>query len=143
AGATATWPTRPRLAVTQGERDAAFRVARAALVKSGTGTLELAVAGVPMVAAYKGGAIEGFIAKRLVKLSSVILANLVLGEAIVPEFMQNDAEPERMAAALAPLLGDTAERARQVASFAKLDAIMDIGTARPSDRAADIVLKTI
>jgi lipid-A-disaccharide synthase len=48
-----------------------------------------------------------------------------------------------MAAALAPLLGDTAERVRQVAAFAKLDAIMDIGTARPSDRAADIVLKTI
>ena len=143
AGATATWPARPRLAVTQGERDAAFRVARAALVKSGTGTLELAVAGVPMVASYRGSAIEAFIAKRLVKLSSVILANLVLGEAVVPEFMQNDAEPQRMAAALAPLLGDTAERVRQVAAFAKLDAIMDIGTARPSDRAADIVLKTI
>jgi lipid-A-disaccharide synthase len=143
AGETATWPERPRLAVTQGERDAAFRVARAALVKSGTGTLELAVAGVPMVAAYRGGAIEAFIAKRLVKLSSVILANLVLGEAIVPEFMQNDAEPQRMAAALAPLLGDTPERARQVEAFATLDAIMGIGTARPSDRAADIVLKTI
>ena len=143
AGATATWPARPRLAVTQGERDAAFRVARAALVKSGTGTLELAVAGVPMVASYRGSAIEAFIAKRLVKLSSVILANLVLGEAVVPEFLQNDAEPRRMAAALAPLLGDTAERARQVDAFARLDAIMDIGTARPSDRAADIVLKTI
>jgi lipid-A-disaccharide synthase len=141
AGATATWPARPRLAVTQGERDAAFRVARAALVKSGTGTLELAVARVPMVAAYKGGAIEAFIAKRLVKLSTVILTNLVLGEVIVPEFMQNDADPQRMAAALAPLLGDTAERTRQVEAFATLDAIMGIGTARPSDRAADIVLK--
>jgi lipid-A-disaccharide synthase len=141
ATATASWRVRPRLAVTQGERDAAFRVARAALVKSGTGTLELAVAGVPMVAAYKGGAIEGFIAKRLVKLSTVILANLVLGEAIVPEFMQNDVEPQRMAAMLAPLLGDTAERARQVEAFKRLDAIMEMETARPSDRAAEIVLK--
>jgi lipid-A-disaccharide synthase len=141
AAATASWRVRPRLAVTQDERDAAFRVARAALVKSGTGTLELAVAGVPMVAAYKGGAIEGFIAKRLVKLSTVILANLVLGEAIVPEFMQNDVEPQRMAAMLAPLLGDTAERARQVEAFKRLDAIMEMETARPSDRAAEIVLK--
>jgi lipid-A-disaccharide synthase len=141
AAATASWRVRPRLAVTQGERDAAFRVARAALVKSGTGTLELAVAGVPMVAAYKGGAIEGFIAKRLVKLSTVILANLVLGEAIVPEFMQNDVEPQRMAAMLAPLLGDTAERARQVEAFKRLDAVMEMETARPSDRAAEIVLK--
>jgi lipid-A-disaccharide synthase len=141
AAATASWRVRPRLAVTQGERDAAFRVARAALVKSGTGTLELAVAGVPMVAAYKGGAIEGFIAKRLVKLSSVILANLVLDEVVVPEFMQNDVEPQRMAAMLAPLLGNTAERARQVEAFKRLDAIMEMETARPSDRAAEIVLK--
>jgi lipid-A-disaccharide synthase len=141
AAATASWRVRSRLAVTQDERDAAFRVARAALVKSGTGTLELAVAGVPMVAAYKGGANEGFIAKRLVKLSSVILANLVLDEVVVPEFMQNDVEPQRMAAMLAPLLGDTAERARQVEAFKRLDAIMEMETARPSDRAAEIVLK--
>jgi lipid-A-disaccharide synthase len=140
ANAVASWRVRPRLAVTQDERDLAFRTARAALVKSGTGTLELAVAGVPMVASYKGAAIEAFVAKRLVKLPTVILANLVLGEPIVPEFLQNDAEPRRMAVALAPLLGDTAERARQVDAFARLDAIMGIGTARPSDRAADIVL---
>jgi lipid-A-disaccharide synthase len=141
AGATAAWRVRPRLAVTQAERDAAFRTARAALVKSGTGTLELAVAGVPMVAAYRGGAIEAFIAKRVVKLSTVILANLVLGEAVVPEFMQNDAKPQRMAAALAPLLGNTAERALQVEAFRRLDTIMEMETARPSDRAADIVLE--
>ncbi|WP_428562564.1 lipid-A-disaccharide synthase [Pseudolabrys sp.] len=137
----ASWRVRPRLAVTQEDRDAAFRAARAALVKSGTGTLELALAGVPMVASYKGSAIEAFIARRLVKVPTVILANLVLGEKVVPEFLQEDAEPGRMAAALAPLLGDTAERTRQVEAFNRLDAIMEIGTARPSDRAAEIVLK--
>lgn len=139
--AVASWPVQPRLAVTQDERDAAFRVARAALVKSGTGTLELAVAGVPMVASYKGSAIEAFIARRLVKVPTVILANLVLGENVVPEFLQEDAEPRRMAAALAPLIGNTAERTRQVEAFKRLDGIMEIGTARPSDRAAEIVLK--
>ena len=52
-GATAHWPVRPRIVVEAADKDAAFRVARAALAKSGTVTLELALAGVPMVAAYK------------------------------------------------------------------------------------------
>ncbi|MGE4165342.1 MAG: lipid-A-disaccharide synthase, partial [Xanthobacteraceae bacterium] len=140
-GEVRSWRTPVRLAVTQAERDAAFRAARAALVKSGTGTLELAVSAVPMVASYKASALEAFVARRLVKVPTVILANLVLGENIVPEFLQEDADPQRMAEALLPLLADTPERARQVEAFKRLDAIMEIGTARPSDRAAEIVLK--
>ena len=124
----------------QAEKDAAFRTARAALTKSGTSTLELAVAGVPMVAAYKIPLLEEVAARLLVKVDSVILANLVLGENVVPEFIQRAATPERLAEALAPLLGDTPARRRQVEAFARLDAIMDIGTASPSDRAARLVL---
>ena len=117
--------------------------ARAALTKSGTSTLELAVAGVPMVAAYKVPLLEELVARLLVKVQSVILANLVLGENVVPELLQRDATAERLAAALVPLLGDTPERRRQIDAFGRLDAIMEIGHATPSDRAAAVVLDCI
>jgi lipid-A-disaccharide synthase len=139
--ATATWPHPPRVIVDMDEKQAAFRVARAALAKSGTVTLELAVAGVPMVAAYKVSAIEAMIARRLVQVSSAILANLVLGENVVPEFIQETCTVENLSAALLPLIGDTPERRRQTEAFSRLDAIMEIGSAVPSARAADIVLR--
>lgn len=140
AEAVAGWPSRPRIVVEPEEKLAAFRVARAALAKSGTVTLELAIAGVPMVTAYKVSPPEAFLARRLIKVPSVILANLVLGENVVPEFLQEDCTPDKLAEALFPLLGDTPERRRQSEAFARLDAIMEIGTAEPSDRAAEIVL---
>jgi lipid-A-disaccharide synthase len=138
--ATAAWPVRPRIIVEAGEKDAAFRVARAALAKSGTVTLELAVAGVPMVTAYKISALEAFVARRVIRVPSVILANLVLGENVVPEFLQDACTPEHLADALVPLIEDTPARRRQVDAFANLDAIMQIGTLVPSARAAEIVL---
>ena len=138
--ATAAWPVRPRIIVEAGEKDAAFRVARAALAKSGTITLELAVAGVPMVTAYKISALEAFVARRVIRVPSVILANLVLGENVVPEFLQDACTPERLADALVPLIEDTPARRQQVDAFANLNAIMQIGTLVPSARAAEIVL---
>lgn len=139
--AVAAWPVSARVVVEPAKKNAAFRNARAALVKSGTGTLELALAGVPMVAAYKVTHIEHLIAWLMVSGPSAILANLVLGENAVPEFLQNAATPQKLAAALEPLLGDTAERRAQTQAFSRLDAIMEIGTAAPSDRAAAIVLE--
>lgn len=138
--ATASWPIQPRIVADQVEKQAAFRVARAALAKSGTTTLELAVAGVPMVAAYKVSPLEAFVIRRLVRVPSYILANLVLGENVVPEIVQEECTPERLAEALAPLIGETPERRRQVDAFARLDAIMEIGSRDPATRAADIVL---
>ena len=101
---------------------------------------ELALAGVPMVAAYKIPAIEALVARLMVNAPSAILANLVLGENVVPEFLQQACTPQRLAEALQPLLGDTPARQAQLAAFARLDAVMEIGTAAPSDRAAAIVL---
>jgi lipid-A-disaccharide synthase len=138
--ATAAWPVSPRIVIDAEEKHAAFRVARAALTKSGTVTLELAVAGVPMVAAYKVSAIEAAVARRLIQVSSAILANLVVGENVVPEFLQT-CTGENLAAALLPLLSDTPERRQQIEAFARLDTIMEIGTAVPSARAAEIVLR--
>src|SRR5439155_26554374 len=86
--ATERWPARPRIVVETADKQAAFRIATAALAKSGTVTLELALAGVPMVAAYKISPLEYLVFGRAIaqRLSSVILANLVHGENVVPEF---------------------------------------------------------
>jgi lipid-A-disaccharide synthase len=141
--ATAAWPVRPRIIVDAIEKRAAFRTARAALAKSGTVTLELAIAGVPTVGAYKMSALEMWIARCLVSVPSVILTNLVIGQNVVPQFLQEECTAERLAAALVPLMGDTPERRRQVEAFAWLDAIMEIGTRAPAARAADIVLNSL
>jgi lipid-A-disaccharide synthase len=135
------WPVPPRVVTNPAEKLAVFRTARAALAKSGTVTLELALAGIPMVTAYKVSQVEEFIARRMVRVPSVILANLVVGENVVPEFLQDAATPAALADAMVPLLRDTPERRRQVEAFARLDAIMEIGSARPSERAADIVVE--
>jgi lipid-A-disaccharide synthase len=137
------WQIEPRIVVGEQEKRAAFRIARAALAKSGTVTLELALSGVPMVAAYRAGRAEAFIVLRAITVPTVILANLVIGANVVPEFVQNDCTPEKLANALRDVLVDSEMRRRQLEAFAKIDAIMSTGSASPSVRAADIVLATM
>jgi lipid-A-disaccharide synthase len=136
----ASWSVKPRVISDQREKEAAFRTARLAIVKSGTGTLELALARVPMVATYRLSFLEAAVYYFAVKVPSVILANLVIGENVVPEFLQYNATPKNLADATLPLLADGPERRRQLDAFARLDAIMEIGDASPSDRAAAIVI---
>jgi lipid-A-disaccharide synthase len=138
-----SWKVAPKIVVGEQEKRAAFRIAHAALAKSGTVTLELAIAGVPMVAAYKAGAVEGFVIRNALRAISVILANIVVGENVVPEFIQRDCTPEKLLSALREVLADSAMRRRQLAAFAKIDAIMSTGNQPPSVRAADIVLATM
>jgi len=138
-----SWPVQPAIVVGEQEKRAAFRTARAALAKSGTVTLELALSGVPMVTAYRVGGMEAFILRRAIRVSSVILANLVIGRDVIPEYLQENCTPENLSRALRPLLSDTPERKAQVDAFATLDAIMSTGNIPPSVRAADIVLATM
>lgn len=135
-----SWPVRPRVVTGEEGKLAAFRIARAALAKSGTVTLELALAGVPMVTLYRGTALEAFIARRVVRVPSIILANLVLGENVVPEFHQEQCTAQNIVPLLKDLLTDTPARQGQIEAFAKLDGIMGTGAQSPSQRAADIVI---
>jgi lipid-A-disaccharide synthase len=135
-----SWPVAPQIAVGETEKRAAFRIARAALAKSGTVTLELALSGVPMVAAYRAGAVEAWIARRVIDVHTVILANLVVGENVVPEYIQEDCTSEKLSEALRDVLADTPARRRQLEAFARIDQIMSTGNVAPSVRAADIVL---
>lgn len=138
--ATAGWPVKPRVVAETAEKWAAFRQARAALAASGTVTLELALAAVPTVVAYRVPLVEEVVGRLLIKVPTIVLANLVLGENVMPELLQRQVAPEPLAAALTPLLADTPERRRQVAAFARLDDVMKIGAANPSEAAAQIVL---
>jgi len=139
---TAAWPVRPRIVVDSTEKHTVFRRARAALAASGTVTLELALAGVPTVAAYRVSSIEAVVARAMIRVPSVLLPNLILGENVVPEFLQEDCVPERLAQALATLIQDGGARSNQLNAFARLDQIMELHAAAPSDRAAQIVLAT-
>lgn len=141
--AAADWPVQPRIVVSDVEKKAAFRNARAALAKSGTVTLELALAGVPMVTAYRVTEFEAFIARRVIQTSSIILANLILGENVIPEFLQQDFTAENLAPALRDILVDTPARQRQVEAFGRLERIMSTGGKRPSELAADGVIATM
>jgi lipid-A-disaccharide synthase len=138
-----SWKVEPRIVVNETEKRAAFRIARAALAKSGTVTLELALSGVPMVTAYKMGAVEAFIVRRAIKVPSVILANLVIGREVIPEFLQEDCTAENLARALRQVMAATPERAKQVEAFGGIETIMSTGGVSPNVRAADIVLATM
>jgi len=140
---TARWPQRPKIVVEPNDKWRAFRNARAALAVSGTVTLELAVAGVPSIVVYKVSLFEEAIGRMFLRGSTIVLANLVLGEKVVPEFLQRGATAENLSSAVAALLGDTPQRTRQVEAFARLDEIMQIGKAVPSARAAEIMLQVL
>jgi len=139
--AVADWALRPRIVVTPDEKWAAFRTARAALAASGTVSLELAVAGVPTVIAYKVPLFEEVVARTMIQVPSIVLANLVIGENVVPEHLQRQATPHQLAQTLMQLIADTPERRRQLEAFGRLDEIMEIGGTSPSARAAAIVLQ--
>ena len=95
--AAATWPVRPTLLRGEDAKLAAFRAARLALAASGTVTLELALARVPMVVAYKLTWLEMRL-RFLIKVPTIVLANLVAGGRAIPEFVGDDCRPEALAA---------------------------------------------
>jgi lipid-A-disaccharide synthase len=140
--ALAGWKVRPRVIVGEAAKWAAFRTARAALAASGTVTLELALAGVPMAVVYRVSKLEEQL-KYFVHVPSIVLPNLILGENVIPEFLQHDCEPARLVTAMLPLIRGGAERDRQVAALRRLEALMRLPQGQaPSDLAARIVLTT-
>ena len=134
------WPKAPVLLADDEDKFRAFKLARAALAASGTVTLELALAGTPMVVAYKVDWIAAAVLRRVITAPSVVLANLVLGEKVVPELIQEQCTPDLLAGALAALLDEGPARARQLAALAQIPQRLSLGAAAPSEAAAEIVL---
>jgi lipid-A-disaccharide synthase len=107
------------------------------ITASGTATLETGIIGRPMIVVYKTGFITYQIARRLVTIDKIGLVNLVLGEKIVPELIQGDASPERMAGELGRYVSDGAYADRVKRRLDDLPEIL--GGAGASERAAKLV----
>lgn len=104
-------------------KDASFelmRYARAALVTSGTATLECALSGTPQVACYRssGWPIVHKIFEHILKIPFVTLPNLIAGQSVIPELLIHHVNPDETDAALRPLLGDTPQRQAQIEGYA-------------------------
>lgn len=113
--------------------------ATAALVKSGTTTLEAALAGTPMVIAYRTSRLTYALAKRLVRVDHIGLVNLVAGERLVPEFIQDEATPAALADALDPLLDPgSPRRGSVVAGLERVRAALAPTDGRPPGAAARV-----
>ena len=138
--ATRAWDVQPILLDGEEDKFRAFKLARAALAASGTVTLELGLAGVPMVVAYKVDAVAVQL-RSLVKVHSIVLANLVAEQNAFPEFIQEACTGEILSRAVAPLLLDTPARAAQIAALAAIPARMKLPSGTPSEAAAEIVLR--
>ena len=138
---TADWGA--RYIRTPTEKADAFAAAAAGLIKSGTSSLEAAVAGLPHVVAYRVNPITAAIVRRLVKVPHASLVNLLAGEEIVPEFIQQDCTAEKLAAGLRPLLDGGAAAERQRTGFARALARLHPALGLPSEAAAEAVLRVL
>lgn len=138
---TANWTPRPHIVASE-DKYAAMRLARAALAASGTVTLELALAQTPTVVAYKVDKVISSL-RFLLKVPSIVLANLVVGRNVYPEFLQETCTAENLAGALKPLFGETPERAVQLEGLASVPAKMQLAASSPSEAAANVVLSVV
>jgi lipid-A-disaccharide synthase len=143
AAATRSWPVPVTIVRGSAEKFDAFAASDIALAASGTVALELALAGLPAVVAYKMNPVTGWLARRLVKSRFANLVNIVLDRLVVPELLLEDCTPERLSSALEHLLGDAAARAMQREGYRESLARLGQGGLAPSLRAADDVLSVM
>jgi lipid-A-disaccharide synthase len=140
--ATAGWPRPPLIVTDLAAKHDAYAAAAAALTKSGTSTLELALAGVPMAVTYRVNPLTGAIARRLIRVPHVAMVNLLAGREVVPELLQQECRPARLAETVAALIERPAEAAAQRAAFREVMASLapPAGIGTPSAAAAAAVL---
>ncbi len=137
---TRDWPVPPIIVRDVATRYDAFAAARAALTKSGTSTLELAMAGVPMAVTYRVNPLSAMLARRMIKVEHVAMINLLAGRALVPELLQQDCTPAKLSETLHGLITGESAAATQRAGFAAALASLRAPAGTPSSAAAARVL---
>lgn len=140
---TESWPIRPILVTDAMEKYDAFAASAAALTKSGTSTLELALGNVPMLVTYRVNPISAMIARRMVKAKYASLLNLLLDRPVVPELLQEQSRPDRLAAELHRLLADQSVVDLQRQGFRQALDLLRPPSGSPSDCAAETVLSML
>ena len=139
----AGWPFRAHVVEDEQGKLDAMKAATVALVCSGTVTIEVALAGAPMVIGYQLPPVSGFIVKKIIRTPFITLFNIAADDFAAPELVQDDCIAEHLAEEVARRLDDAELRARQVlAQYAALDR-MGRGGPDPNEAAADAVLRIV
>jgi len=144
--ATASWPVQPIIVTELSDKHDAYAAARqhgAALTKSGTSTLELALAGVPMAVTYRVNPLSAAMARRMIKVPHVAMVNLLAGRQVVPELLQQDCTPEILSRTTLTLLRDPAIADAQREAFGAVIASLRPPQGTPSEAAAREVLAVL
>ena len=139
----ASWPTGPVLLPPASEKYDAFAAADVALAASGTVTLELALAGLPTVVAYRINPLTAVLARRLIRVNHASLVNILLQREVSPELLQEDCRPDRIADTLQELLAARAGGCGQRTVASEVAGRLAGDGPAPSLRAAEAVLKVI
>ncbi|WP_282008065.1 lipid-A-disaccharide synthase [Brevundimonas aveniformis] len=142
-GRVAGWPFRCILVEGDAAKKDAMKAATVALATSGTVSTELALAGVPMVIAYRLGGLSFALTSRLMTARHITLFNIAADKRIAPEYLQNAATPEALAQAVAERLDRPELRAEQIAEQTAALDLMGRGQPDPSAAAADVVLSVV
>ena len=137
------WPVQPVIVTDPADKHDAYAAAGAALTKSGTSTLELALAGVPMAVTYRVNPLTAAMARRMIQVPHVAMVNLLAGQALVPELLQGDCTAGTLSGTVLSLLRDPARADTQRSGFrAVVDSLRPPG-ALPSEAAAHEVLDVL
>lgn len=123
------------------EKFSGMLASNAALTSAGTATLELAMAQVPMVVTYRAHPLTAEIAKRMVNIRHIALVNIIANQYVVPEFLQNDCNPENLASAVGKMLTDQITRNEQMDWLKKVSSKLGNKNFPPSHSAAEVVLQ--
>ena len=123
--------------IVHGRTHAALSAARAAIVASGTATVEAALLGAPMVVVYRLSPWTYRLGRRFVRVPYYAMVNLIAGRSVVPELIQAEFTPDRIVAEVLPLIDDTETRRTMLAGLAEVR--KKLGTAGASARAAEAV----
>jgi len=135
-----TWPVQPLILTDLDDKHDAYAAAGAALTKSGTSTLELALARIPMAVTYRMNPITAAVVSRLIRVPHVAMVNLLAGREIVPELLQADCTPAKLAATVRTLLLEPDAADTQRAAFGAVMASLAAPQGTPADAAATAVL---